>query len=149
MNAMIAYFSLDLKRIAQGDPDYPWPRPSCGCGHPKSWGHGFVPMIFAGFKHALRLRRYRCPACGCILRLRPAGYFKRHQSAAATIRETLVTRLGSGFWPKGCSSGCARHWLRGLKSQALAVIGVPALTDLIAAFDKLMDMGRTPVSRTI
>jgi hypothetical protein len=39
--------------------------------------------------------------------------------------------------------------LRALKRQALAVLGVPALSDLIAAFDRLLDLGRIPVSRAI
>ena len=148
---MIAYFGLDLKRIANDDPDYCWPRPSsCArCGHPKAWGHGFVLMIFAGFAQALRIRRYRCPCCGCIIRLRPRGYFKGHQSATATIRDTLAARLGTGFWPRGCVTNRARHWLRALKRHALAVFGVPALADLMAAFDQLLDLGRMPVSRAI
>lgn len=148
---MIAYFCLDLKRIADEDPGYCWPRPSsCArCGHPKTWGHGFVLMIFAGFTHALRIRRYRCPCCSCIIRLRPTGYFKGHQSATATIRDTLATRMGTGFWPRGCVTNRARHWLRALKRHALAVLGVPALADLMAAFDQLLDLGRVPVSRAI
>ena len=44
-------------------------------------------------------------------------------------------------------SSRARNWLRALKRQALAVFGVPALDDLIAAFDRLVNLGRVPVSR--
>ena len=97
----------------------------------------------------MRLRRYRCPACGCVIRLRPKDYFSRHQSPAAAIRATLTTRLATGNWPRGCVSSRARNWLRALKHQALAVFGVPALTDLIAAFDRLVNLGRVPVSRAV
>jgi hypothetical protein len=148
---MIVFFDLDLKRINQSAPDYCWPRPSCcgRCGHPKPWSHGYVAVIFTGFIQALRLRRYRCPSCGCIIRLRPKGYFSRHQSAAATIRDTLSARLDTGYWPRGCVTSRARNWLRALKRQALAVLGVPALADLIAAFDRLVNLGRVPVSRAV
>jgi hypothetical protein len=37
---MIAFFELDLNRIARNSRDYPWPAPGgCGrCQHPKLWG---------------------------------------------------------------------------------------------------------------
>lgn len=67
----------------------------------------------------------------------------------AVIRATLTTRLSTGHWPKDCATNRARNWLRALKHHALAVLGVPALTDLIGAFDRLLALGRVPVSRTI
>jgi hypothetical protein len=148
---MIAFMELDLKRIASGDPDYCWPRPSrCGrCKNPTLWSHGLVAVIFARFAQALWIRRYRCPACGCIIRLRPKGYFTRHQSDIATIRKTLLTRLNSGCWPRNGVTSRAGHWLRALKRQVLAVLGVPAMADLIAAFDRLIVLGRVPVSRVV
>jgi hypothetical protein len=106
-------------------------------------------MIIDGFTGVLMIRRYRCPMCGCIIRLRPKGYFKRHQSPSATIRSTLAHRLANGRWPQGCIGSRARHWLRALKCQALAVLGVSALSDLIGSFDRLCDLGRVPVSRAI
>ena len=149
--AMIAFLDLDLKQIACEATDYCWPRPCrCGrCGHPNLWGHGFVFMIFDGFAHSLRIRRYRCPVCGCVIRLRPNGYFKRHQSPATTIRKTLAARFKNGTWPRNCATNRARHWLQSLKRHALAVLGVPVLCDLLAAFDELVALGRVPVSRAI
>lgn len=151
VGAMVAFFDLDLKQIACGAADYRWPRPCrCGrCGHPKVWGHGFVAMIFVGFSHCLQIRRYRCPACGCVVRLRPAGYFTRHQTDAATIRSVLAVRIQSGRWPRWASASCGRHWLRALKRSAVAVLGMAALLDPMTAFDRLLDMGRIPVSRAI
>jgi hypothetical protein len=148
---MIAFFDLDLNEIAKSSGDYPWPCPcACGrCGHPKVWGHGLVAMIFEGFATALKIRRYRCPMCGCIIRLRPTGYFTRHQSETTTICGTLSYRLATGRWPAGCVANRARHWLASLRRNALAVFGIPALADLMAAFERLIEMGRVPVSRAI
>jgi len=148
---MIAFFDLDLNQIARCGPDYPWPCPcACGrCGHPKVWGHGLVLTIIEGFAKALKIRRYRCPMCGCIIRLRPKGYFRRHQTDTVTIRRTLSHRLDKGRWPTGCIANRARHWLRALKRNALAVCGLAGLDDLMAAFDRLTDLGRVPVSRAV
>ncbi len=148
---MIAFFDLDLNQIAQGSRNYPWPCPgACGrCGHSRLWGHGLVAMLIEGFAAPLMIRRYRCPMCGCIIRLRPKGYFKRHQSSTAAIRHSLAHRLAVGRWPPGGSGSRARHWLRALKRRALAVLGVPALCDLIAAFDRLLGLGLVPVSRAV
>jgi len=106
-------------------------------------------MIFEGFATALKIRRYRCPMCGCIIRLRPRGYFTRHQSDTATIRAALSYRLATGRWPAGCVANRARHWLASLKRNALAVLGLPALADLMTAFDRLIELGRVPVSRAV
>ena len=148
---MIAFFDLDLKQIADDSRNYPWPRPSvCGqCGHPKVWGHGFVTMIITGFFYALEIRRYRCPDCGCVIRLRPTGYFPRHQTDTETIRRTLAHRLKNDRWPLGCIASRARHWLRALKRNVAAILALPALLDLMAAFDHLISMDRVPVLRTI
>ena len=148
---MISFFDLDLKQIADDGRNYPWPRPSvCGqCGHPKVWGHGFVAMFIAGFLHALEIRRYRCPKCGCVIRLRPTGFFPSHQTDTATIRRTLTHRLANPHWPADCVAGRAGHWLRALKRNVAAILGLPGLDDLMAAFDHLVSMGRVPVRRTI
>jgi hypothetical protein len=148
---MIAFFDLDLNEIAQSSGDYPWPRPCCcgRCGHPKVWGHGLVAIIFEGFAAALKIRRYRCPMCGCIIRLRPKGYFKRHQSKTTTIYSTLSHRLTTGCWPAGCVANRSRHWLASLRRNALAVFGFPSLDDLMTAFDRLVELGRVPVSRAV
>jgi hypothetical protein len=106
-------------------------------------------MIFTGFADALRIRRYRCPECGCIIRLRPSGYYRRHQSLASEIRRVLACRIHSGRWPKGCVRNRARHWLAALKRNARAILPLPEQGDLLAAFDRLCAMGRVPVARAI
>jgi hypothetical protein len=148
---MIAFFDLDLNQIEANKRNYLWPRPrGCGrCGHDTVWGHGFVLMIITGFAKALSIRRYRCPKCGCIIRLRPKGYFMRHQTETAEIRRILVHRLSTGRWPVGCVTNRARHWLKALKRNVLAVFGLEMQSDPLAAFYRLINLGRVPVSRAV
>ena len=147
---MILPIDLDLKKISQLGKNYCWPRPSsCVCGNPMVWGHGFVQVCFAGFAQALVIRRYRCPVCGCVIRLRPKGYFTRIQSAAAVIGSILDFRITTGFWPKGVKTNRCRHWLAALKRNAVIILGIGWSQHLMAAFDTLTDMGRVPVCRTI
>jgi hypothetical protein len=113
------------------------------------WGHGYVQVCFAGFSHPLEMRRYRCPLCGCVIRLRPKGYFPRIQTDAASIRRILDFRISTGFWPANTSTNRLRHWLVSLKRNAVAILGIAWGIDLIAAFDRLTDMGQVPVRRTI
>ena len=146
--AMIIHVYLDLKQIARSASRYPWPRPKrCPCGSHRLWGHGFVDKLFEGFCTALKMRRYRCPCCGGTIGLRPAGYFPRHQSDQESIRTALAHRIGKGRWPRGCVTNRARHWLSALRRNVLAVLGVPALSDLLSGFDQLVKLGRVPVSR--
>jgi hypothetical protein len=147
---MILFTDVDLKRIDRRGRDYPWPRPGrCKCGSTKLWGHGFVLMCFAGFARALEKRRYRCAVCGCVVRLRPKGYFPRVQTDCATVRHTLRHRIHTGSWPTGTATSRARHWLAALKRNALAILDVTWCKDLMAAFDRLVALGRVPVRRTI
>ena len=148
---MIASFLLDLNKIAKNCRDYAWPRPdNCPrCRHPRVWLHDFVQMIFDGFDQPLCIRRYRCPECGCIIRLRPKGFFARHQTDTATMRTFLEQRLATGRWPRRSVANRARHWLAALKRNTAVLLGLPAFNDLMAAFDRLVAMGRVPVRRAI
>ena len=148
--AMILLICLDLKKISQLGRNYRWPRPSsCRCGNRTVWGHGFVPVCFAGFAHPLDIRRYRCPSCGCVIRLRPKGYFTRIQTDAASIRRILKHRIITGFWPAGVSTNCCRHWLAALKRNAVLILGIGWAKALMDSFDRLIAVGRVPVRRTI
>ena len=147
---MILPIRLDLKKISQLGRNYPWPRPSsCRCGNPMVWGHGFVQVCFAGFSHPLEMRRYRCPSCRCVIRLRPKGYFPRIQTDAAGIRRILECRITTCLWPCGASTNRFRHWLAALKRNAIVILGIRWGKRLMAAFDRLVAMGRVPVRRTI
>ena len=147
---MILPIFLDLKKISQLGKNYCWPRPrSCHCGNRMVWGHGFVLVCFAGFSHPLEIRRYRCPVCRCVIRLRPKGYFPRIQTAAAQIRCILDFRITTGCWPKGTVTNRCRHWFAALRRNAITILGIGWSQHLLAAFDRLADMGRVPVCRTI
>jgi hypothetical protein len=148
---MILTVKANLKEIDKQGKDYSWPRPKvCGrCYGDRLWGHGFVETIFSGYRNALLIHRYRCPECGCIIKLRPEGYYSRFQSPKETIRSQIFTRLGTGRWPSGSVKDVCRHWLRGLKRNTLAHLGMDWMSRLTEAFDRLIEMGTIPVSRGI
>ena len=89
------------------------------------WGHGFVGAYFdeAGSMPVV-LKRYRCPECGVVIRMRPSGYFRRIQARIAEIRRCLWHRIGKGRWPPRSNPARQRHWLRGLRRQVLAHVGM-------------------------
>jgi hypothetical protein len=113
------------------------------------WGHGFVLAYFDGLASGVYLRRYRCAECGCVIRLRPRGYFKRFQAAIGTIRCSLQRRLSAGRYLPGISTSRQRHWLNGLKRSAKAYLGDQWDKRLLAAFDHLLACGRVPVGSAI
>lgn len=148
---MILFVDVILKQIFTMGRDFPWKRPEkCPCcGNWKVWGHGFVSTIFQGFDEPLLLKRYRCPACGGIIKLRPSSHFSRFQSSKHTIRSALVHRITTGRWPRGSAGSRQRHWLYNLKRQVKAHLTEEWKDGLAAAFDYLMSLGRIPVSRSI
>lgn len=148
---MILPVKVNLKEIDEQGKDYPWPRPDCcgRCHGNRLWGHGFVETIFAGYRNALLIHRYRCPECGCIIKLRPKGYFPRFQSPKDTIRSHIATRLMTGRWPSGSIKDACRHWLRALKRNTIAYLGLDWMSRLTEAFDRLIGMEIIPVSRGI
>ena len=148
---MILPVTANLKEIAKQGRSYPWIKPEVclRCRSCALWGHGFVGAFFDGCSEALMLRRYRCPECGCVIKLKPKGYFRRFQATIEAIRFAIECRLRTGRWPVGCSCSRCRHWLRGLKRQALAHLGVEWLGQLVWGFDRLIEMGKIPVSRAI
>ena len=104
---MIIFFSAVLNEIHLLGREYPWPKPDAcpRCNGYRFWGHGFVLACFDGFSHPLCLKRYRCPDCRCVVRLRPKGYFKRFQASIATIRSTACQafrRSSSSTRTSGC-----------------------------------------------
>jgi len=149
---MIWHVDAELNNIAAQGRDYPWERPKCclGCGGPKVWGHGFAERQFEGFDQTVPLKCYRCPGCGCVITLRPRGYFRRIRSAVASIRSELEHRLEKGRWRESRPNMSRfRHWLGNLRRQALAGLGWQEEQGLAAAFDRLLKAGVVPVGRTI
>ncbi len=148
---MILPVAALLKDICEKGRYYLWPSPevcpNCKAGRP--WGHGFVLAYFDKFVAGILLRRYRCPRCGSI-RLRPQGYFDRFQSSIEAIRSTIDETVERKTAARPVFAGHVR--LMGAKSsktKARAYFGDPFEHNLIAAFDRLIAMGKIPVSRSI
>jgi hypothetical protein len=145
---MILFVAVDLKQVSVLGRNFSWQKPAiCPCCRQSHlWGHGFADTYFEGYPAALPMRRYRCPACGCVIKCRPQGYFARFQTATATIRSHLAKRIATGRWP--CRASRQRHWLAALKRKALAYLGLDWLRSLVPAFDRLLQLHIVPVSRS-
>ena len=148
---MIITVCVKIKEIIDKGTDYPWPRPEVclRCRGSKVWGHGHVPAWFDGFDEALDLRRWRCPACGCVIRMKPRGYFKNFQASIETIRSRISHRLKTGRWPPGLSHTRQGHWLRALIKNVHSYLGNQWKDRLTEAFDRLLEKGMLPVTRSI
>jgi len=148
---LLQQISVSIKELIHLGRDFPWPRPErCPrCGHCRLWGHGFVPAYFEGDYKPVLLRRYRCPVCRLILRLKPSGYFQRFQTSIESIRQSLSHRFYRHLWPPGSSRQRQGHWFRSLFRQAKIYLGLSGFEDILEAFDRLMALGITPVSRSV
>ena len=148
---MILSVTANLKEIEEKGRHYKWIKPErcLRCRGSHLWGHGFVEYWFDGYARSLLLRRYRCPVCGCVIKLKPRGYFRRFQSTIERIRFHIAERLKTGKWPEGRISARCRHWLKGLKRQTMAHLGIEWMGHLPQAFDRLTEMGKVSVSRAI
>lgn len=104
---------------------------------------------FDGSDQPLWLKRYRCPDCGCVIRLRPRGYFKRFQTSIYTIRECLAYWVHHQRWKPGPSPPRQRHWVKALRRQLVRHEGLNRIQDLVAGFDRLWGLGIIPVSRSM
>lgn len=149
---MIHFVSVILKEIFEQGKDYPWRRPSAclRCNHYRVWGHGFVERFFHGFATCLYLKCYRCPACGCVMTVRPDTHFSRVRCCKVIIRSCLARRLCEGRWPRSSlSPPRMRHWLANLSRQTKARLTDAWQKGLLAAFDHLAALGFVPVGRAI
>ncbi|MFH0789431.1 MAG: hypothetical protein V2B13_17710 [Pseudomonadota bacterium] len=113
------------------------------------WGHGFVLAWFDGFLDPLWLKRYRCPDCQCVIRVRPQEYYKRFQAAILTIRDCLSYWMVNRRWKAGPSPPRQRHWFKALRKQLLIHWGLNRTEDLLNGFDWLWSQGIIPVSRSV
>ncbi len=148
---MVISVPCEVKEIFEQGRQYGWSRPAlCPCCQASQvWGHGFVTAYFDGIAGFVYLRRWRCPACRCVIRVRPCGYFRRFQATVAEIRSRLSSRLSEGRWPPGMSAPRQGHWLRALQRKARAYLDNRWPGSLLDAFDYFMGVGRIPVSRAI
>ena len=148
---MVIFFSVILKELFLLGRDYPFPRPAgCPrCNGIRLWGHGFVTAYFDGYDQPFSLKRYRCPACRCVLRLRPEGYFKRFQASIETIRSSITSKSIMNRWLPGISRSRQCHWFRALNKRLNAYLTGLWVGGVVAGFDRLLQLGQIPVSRFI
>jgi hypothetical protein len=152
---MIIFSAVKLKELFKKERNYPWKKPqACPCCRSCTvWGHGFAEAIFDGFDRPLLLKLllklYRCPDCGCVIRLRPKGYFKRFQACIETIRSSIVCKSSMNRWLPGISRTRQCHWFRALKTRIKAYLTETWVEGVVAGFDYLLQLGQTPVSRSI
>jgi hypothetical protein len=147
---LIQFVELCVKRLFELGKKYPWPEPKgcprCGGG---LWGHGYCAAYFDGFHEPLWLKRYRCPGCGAVIRMRPQGYWSRFQATVATIRESLSRRVLHGRWLPWLARSRQRHWWQGLRTQVAFHLGPGWTGDWLCAFDWLDAKGVIAASRSI
>ena len=144
---MILSVCAKLKDIYDQGRKFNWVKPDrCPrCCSVRVWGHGYVLVYFDGFTGCFYLRRFRCPDCQCVIRMKPEGFFNRFHVPIDTIYTCLKHRLLYARWRCFFSKSRQRHWLMALKKKAMAFFGFGV--DLITAFKRLMEMGIIPVSR--
>lgn len=148
---LIIFVDVKIKKIIRLGKNYPWSKPSnCPrCQWTSIWGHGYVDAYFDGYNKTVWLKRYRCPCCGCVIRVRPKGYFKRIWTPIEEIIRRLRQRLRYGRWPPGISRNRQGHWLRSLRRRVGAYLGNILKMDIMEAFNWFISRGHIPVSRSI
>jgi len=148
---MIIFYAVKLKELFEKERSYSWRKPEdCPCCNSRRlWGHGFAEAIFDGYNQPLLLKLYRCPDCGCVIRLRPKGYFERFQAPIETIRYSITLKSTNNRWLPGISRSRQCHWFRALKKKIKAYLTNMWLEGVVAGFDHLLQLGQIPVSRSI
>lgn len=151
LSALILSIAAKIKEIFKLGRKYPWPKPEIcpRCKQHRVWGHGYVLAYFDGIREGLFLKRYRCPGCGCVIRLRPGGYLRRFQTSVRDIYLRIFHRLRYGRWPPGVSRSRQGHWLGSLKRKVSAYLGQGYKGCLLEGFSHLLFRGINPVSRSI
>lgn len=149
---LILFVEVCVKTLVGLGRSYPWQRPErCPkCQSVRVWGHGYVEAYFdeAGSACVL-LKRYRCPECGVVIRVRPSGYCRKIQATVAAVRQWVLHRLEKGRWPPGCNSARGRHWLRALKRQVRTHLGMSYAERIAEGFLELLSRGVCAVSRAV
>ena len=147
---MIFFVAVNLQEIFDQGKSYKWIKPdTCPNCQTKNclWGHGCVLAFFDTFLEGIYLRRYRCPCCGCVIRMKPKGYFKGFQAPVETILNDISHRVKTGHWPPGSSGPRRRHWMKALLHNIRLYLG-EHFCKPIEGFTKLLNMGRIPVQRS-
>jgi len=146
---MIMSIPVDIKRLVKLKKNYPWSKPDhcSNCKNPTLWGHGFVDAFFDCEKNALPLKRYRCPNCGNVIKLKPQGYFNRFHATIDTIRKSISSVYTTGKYIAGVSYQRQYRWFTALIRHATARYKL--CVNLAQVFEKMIAGGKIPVCRTI
>jgi len=147
---MIYFVHAILKQIFVLGKNYPWGRPDVcpRCGHYRLWSHGYVQRYFRGFPSFLYLKCYRCPACLCVLTLRPDSHFSRIRTSKVTLRDHIARRDMMGHLPHSdLPRSSLRYWWKNLIRRTVAFLNNSWCKGFLAAFDHFVALGVTPVSR--
>jgi len=148
---MILKVKADIKEIFKLGKKYKWQKPGkCQqCNEPKLWGHGFVLSFFDGFKQGLYLKRYRCPYCHTIFKLKPKGYFNRFQADIKLIFSSIVSRIRKNRYLPGLSWSRQHFWFTALKRNTIAYLSNAWNKGILAGFAELIRIGKIPVTGSI
>ena len=95
------------------------------------------------------LKRYRCPQCRVVIRMRPSGYWKRIQATVVAVRQCVLDRIEKGRWPPGSNPARQRHWLRALNRQVRTHLGMSYAERIGEGFTELLRRGVCAVSRAV
>jgi hypothetical protein len=139
-----------VKTISELGRTFPWQKPDrCSrCGG-RVWAHGFTLACFDGYSEPLWLKRYRCPDCRAVFRVRPSGYFSRFQASIAAIRHCLSQRLTCHRWVAALSKSRQRHWLKALLQNIRLHLGAAWWGNPLDAFDVFLAQGVCAVARSM
>jgi hypothetical protein len=147
VDSLVLSVQASVKEIARLGKAFPWEKPflcpSCQTGH--LWWHGFVLAYFSCLAAPVFLRRLFCPACRCVHRLRPQGYWKRYRSEIAEIRSAIAHRETRQRWRSDLPRSRQRLWWRRLRRAVLLFLGIHWRLGLTAGFDRLLDLAIIPV----
>jgi len=148
---MIIQQAIELNGIDKQGKGYAFKRPEAcpRCGSNKIWGHGYVERYFDGYKKCLQLKRWICADCGCVIGIRPCGYFARHHISILTIYEHIKKRIETGKWIRGPDLSRQRqgHWLRALRKNINIFLGFEWSGKLLNGFQQLITSCRNPIIR--
>lgn len=147
---MVLFFSVVLKDLFRLKKDYPWPRPNCcpKCSG-RVWGHGFAGALFDGYDSPLQLKLCRCPDCGCVIRIRPKGYFERFQASIDIIRSSIYSKSTNNRWLSDLGRTRQCNWYRALCRHIKSYLEMSWNRGILKGFDYLIAKGYIPVSRSI
>ena len=108
---MVIIVKCEVKEIFEKGEEYEWTRPErCPrCKGSHVWGHGFVSVYFEGLPGLAYIRRWRCPACWCVIRVSGrVDFFDAFRRRSRTFGPGCHFGYWEGIGCRGCPA-LARH----------------------------------------